>query len=166
MKKTLLLILFIGAFLRMNAQEHSVFLGLELGGDRDEFVEALEDKGFTFEEEDDACTTLSGLFDGVGSRIEVHATPRSHTVHLVVVYFVEIEGNEVGLLMKSNQIRKQLRRKYADWEHTRGRNLEEWSSTYARVSLGRKKLNGDSFKTLFVQWQDRSGWEALQRETE
>lgn len=148
----------------MSAQEHSIFLGIELGGDRDAFVEELEDKGFEFEEEDDECTVLSGLFDGVGARIEVLATPQSHTVHLVTVYFVEMEGNEVGLLMKTNQIRKQLKRKYGKWDYTHERNLEEWSSPYARVSLGKKRLKGDNFKTLYVQWQDRSGWEALQRE--
>jgi len=148
----------------MAAQRHSLFLGLPLGGDRDEFVDALEDKGYTFEEETNECTTLSGLFDGVGAKIEVHATPHSHTVHLVTVYFVEMEGNEIGLLMKAKQIRKQLRRKYGSWDYTREQNLEEWSSTYARVSLGKKRLKGDTFKTLFVQWQDRSGWEALQRE--
>ena len=159
-----LFILLLGMFLCAKAQEHSVFLGIELGGDKDEFVDALEDKGFQFEEEDDECTTLSGLFDGVGARIEVQATPRSHTVHLVTVYFVEIEGNEVGLLMKTRQIRKQLRRKYAEWEYTHERNLEEWSSEFARISFGKKRLQGNSFKTLFVQWQDRSGWETLQRE--
>ena len=148
------------------AQRHSVFLGLELGGDRDAFVEALEDMGYVFEEEDDTLTTLSGLFDGIGARIEVLATPRSHTVHIVRVLFVEIGGNEVGLLMKTNQIRKQLRRKYGKWDYTHENHVEEWSSTYARVSLGKKRLKGDTFKTLFVQWQDRSGWEALERERE
>ena len=107
----------------MSAQRHSIFLGLELGGDRDEFVDALEDKGFEFEEEDDECTVLSGLFDGVGARIEVLATPQSHTVHLVTVYFIEIAGNEVGLLMKTNQVRKQLKRKYGKWDYTHERNL-------------------------------------------
>ena len=129
----------------MSAQRHSQFLGLELGGDRDEFVDALEDKGFEFEEEDDECTVLSGLFDGVGARIEVQATPQSHTVHLVTVYFVEIGPNEVGLLMKTNQVRKQLKRKYGKWDYTHERNLEEWSSPYARVSLGKKRLKGDDF---------------------
>lgn len=148
----------------IHAQRHSVFLGLELGGDSDEFVEALEDMGYVFEEEDSVCTIMSGLFDGVGARIEVHATPQSHTVHLVTVYFVEIGGNEVGLLMKTRQIRKQLRRKYGSWDYTHEKHVEEWSSTYARVSLGKKRLKGDFFKTLYVQWQDRSGWEALQRE--
>lgn len=148
------------------AQRHSLFLGIELGGNRDEFVEALEDKGYTFEEEDDECTTLSGLFDGINAKIEVHATPQSHIVHLVAVYFVEIGGNEIGLLMKTRQIRKQLRRKYASWDYTHERNLEEWSSPFARISLGKKRLEGDNFKTLYVQWQDRSGWEALQREKE
>ena len=146
------------------AQRHSVFLGLSLGGDRDEFVDSLEARGFVFEDEDNQCTTLSGYFDGVGARIEVHATPRSHTVHIVTVWFVEMEGNEVGLLMKTRQIRKQLKRKYASWDYTRENHVEEWSSPYARVSFGKKRLKGDSFKTLFVQWQDRSGWEALQRE--
>jgi hypothetical protein len=150
----------------MKAQRHSLFLGIELGGNREEFVEALEDKGFTFEEENDECTTLSGLFDGVGAKIEVHATPQSHTVHLVAVYFVEIKGNEIGLLMKTRQIRKQLKRKYASWDYTHEKNLEEWSSTYARVTLGKKRLKGDNFKTLYVQWQDRSGWETLQQERE
>ena len=156
----------MGMFLRLSAQEHSVFLGLELGGNRDDFVEALEDMGFEFEEEDDECTTLSGLFDGVGARIEVQATPLSHTVHLVTVYFVEIKGNEIGLLMKTKQIRKQLRRKYSAWDYTHEQGLEEWSSTFARISLGKKRLQGDSFKTIYVQWQDRSGWETLQREKE
>ncbi len=146
------------------AQRHSTFLGIELGGDRDEFLEALEDKGFEYEDEDDECTVLSGLFDGVGARIEVLSTPRSRTVHLVTVYFVEIQGNEVGLLMKTNQVRKQLKRKYRSWDYTHERDLEEWSSPYARISLGKKQLMGDDFKTLYVQWQDRSGWEALQRE--
>lgn len=149
----------------INAQRHSVFLGLELGGDRGEFVDSLEAKGFVFEDEDNECTTLTGRFDSVGARIEVHATPRSQIVHLVTVYFVEIEGNEVGYIMKSSQIRKQLRKKYASWDYTRTKGLEEWSSTYARISLGKKRLKGDSFKTIYVQWQDRSGWEALQRET-
>ena len=162
--RTTLLITLLGMFLCTEAQEHSVFLGIELGGNKDEFVDALEDKGYVFEEEDEECTTLSGLFDGVGAKIEVHATPRSHTVHIVTVYFVEIGGNEVGLLMKTRQIRKQLKRKYNSWEYTHERNLEEWSSEFARISLGKKRLKGDSFKTLFVQWQDRSGWEALQRE--
>ena len=86
----------------MAAQRHSLFLGLPLGGDRDEFVDSLEEKGFEFEDEDNECTTLTGLFDGIGAKIEVHATPRSHTVHLVTVWFVEIGGNEIGLLMKTN----------------------------------------------------------------
>ena len=159
-----LLYIMLAMSLGIAAQQHSVFLGVELGGDRDEFVESIEDKGFIFEEEDDECTVLSGLFDGVGARIEVHSTPQSHTVHLVTVWFVEIGPNEVGLLMKTSQIRKQLRRKYGKWDYTRERNLEEWSSTYARISLGKKRLGDDKFKTLFVQWQDRSGWEVLQRE--
>ena len=148
------------------AQRHSVFLGLPLGGDRGEFVDSLEAKGFVFEDESNECTTLAGLFDGVGARIEVHATPRSHIVHLVTVYFIEMEGNEVGLLMKTSQIRKKLKRKYASWDHTHDKHVEEWSSPYARVSLGKKRLKGDSFKTLYVQWQDRFGWETLQREQE
>jgi len=146
------------------AQRHSLFLGLPLGGDRDEFVDSLETKGFRFEDEDNECTTLTGLFDGIGAKIEVHVTPRSHTVHLVTVWFVEIGGNEIGLMMKTSQIRKQLRHKYGSWDYTHEHNLEEWSSTYARVSLGKKRINGEHFKTLYVQWQDRSGWEALQRE--
>ena len=146
------------------SHRHSVFLGLPLGGDREAFVDSLEAKGYVLEEEDEECTVLTGLFDGVGARIEVHATPRSHVVHLVTVLFIEMEGNEVGLLMKSNQIRKRLKRKYAKWDHTRAKRVEEWSSPYARISLGKKRLKGDNFKTLYVQWQDRSGWEALQRE--
>ena len=162
--RTRLFLLLLGMSLCMAAQRHSLFLGLPLGGDRDEFVDSLEEKGFEFEDEDNECTTLTGLFDGIGAKIEVHATPRSHTVHLVTVWFVEIGGNEIGLLMKTNQIRKQLRRKYASWDYTHERNLEEWSSTYARVSFGKKRIKGERFKTLYVQWQDRSGWEALQRE--
>lgn len=159
-----LIIILLGMSLCVVAQRHSVFLGLPLGGDRDEFVDSLEAKGFVFKDEDNECTTLIGLFDGIGARIEVHATPRTHTVHIVTVYFVEMRGNEVGLLMKTNQVRKQLKRKYGKWDYTHERNLEEWSSPYARVSLGKKRLKGDDFKTLYVQWQDRSGWEALQRE--
>lgn len=160
----ILIIILLGMSLCMAAQRHSEFLGLPLGGDRDEFVEALEDMGYTFEDEDNECTTLTGLFDGIGARIEVHATPLSHTVHLVTVWFVEIEGNEVGLLMKSRQIQKKLNLKYAKWDYTHEQNVKEWSSTYARISLGKKRLKGDKFKTLYVQWQDRSGWETLQRE--
>lgn len=158
--------LLIALFLckQVEAQKHSVFLGLELGGNRDELVDSLEGKGFVLLDETNECSTMAGLFDGIGSKIEVHATPRTHTVHLVAVYFSEIQGNEIGLLMKSAQIRKQLRHKYGSWDYTHEKGLEEWSSTYARVSLGKKKLKGDTFKTLFVRWEDRSGWEALQRE--
>lgn len=166
MKARLLIIMLLCASLCATAQRHSEFLGLPLGGDRDEFVEALEDLGYEFEDEDNECTTLSGLFDGIRSRIEVHATPRSHTVHIVIVYFDEIEGNEVGLLMKTKQIRKKLRQKYGTWDYTHEKGLEEWSSTYARVSLGKKRLKNNSYKTIYVQWQDRSGWETLQKEQE
>ena len=159
-----MLALLSGVSLCLSAQRHSVFLGLELGGDRDEFVDALEDIGYEFEDEDDERTTLTGLFDGVGARIEVSATPRSHTVHLVRVYFIEIAGNEVGLLMKSKQIRKQLKRKYKDWDYRREHGTEEWSSSYARISIGKERLMGDNFKTLVVSWQDRYGWEILQSE--
>lgn len=166
LKTKLFFLILFGISIYANAQRHSEFLGLPLGGDRDDFVEALEDKGFNFEEENNECTTLSGLFDGISSRIEVHATPRTHTVHIVIVYFDEIMGNEIGLLMKTNQIRKKLRQKYGSWDYTHEKGLEEWSSTYARISLGKKRLKGNSYKTLYVQWQDRSGWEALQREKE
>ena len=166
MKTLPFIILFLGMSLCVKAQRHSEFLGLQLGGNRDDFVEALEEKGFTFEKENNECTILTGLFDGVGSQIEVHATPQSHTVHIVIVYFVEMEGNEISLLMKTNQIHKKLRRKYASWDYTHEKGIREWSSPYARISLGKKKLKGDSYKTLFVQWQDRSGWETLQREKE
>ena len=105
-----LVIIFMGMSLCTEAQRHSVFLGLELGGDRSEFVDSLEAKGYVLEDEDNECTTLSGLFDGIGARIEVRATPVSHVVHLVTVYFIEIGGNEIGLLMKTNQIRKRLRK--------------------------------------------------------
>ena len=43
MRQTLFIIL-LGMFMCAKAQEHSVFLGIELGGDKDEFVDALEDK--------------------------------------------------------------------------------------------------------------------------
>ena len=162
--RNILFFILLGISLCAKAQRHSLFLGTPLGGERDDFVETLEDKGFYVENENDECTTLSGLFDGINSRIEVHATPRSHTVHLVIVYFVEMKGNEIGLLMKMRQIRKKLRDKYASWDYTHDKCVEEWSSTFARVSLGKKKLKGDSYKTIYVQWQDRSGWEALQRE--
>lgn len=154
----------LGMFLRLGAQEHSLFLGIPLGGDRDAFVASLEDLGYAYEEETATVTTLSGLFDGIGATVLVHATPQSHTVHLVTVYFTEMQGNEIGLLVKTRQIRRKLRRKYAKWDYTTEKNLEEWSSTYARVSLGKKRLKGDSFKTLYVQWQDRYGWETLRRE--
>ena len=159
------ILFFIGLFLGAKAQEHSVFLGLPLGGERGEFVDSLEAKGFIFEDEANECTWLSGLFDGVGASIEVHCTPRSHTVHRVVVRFVEIQGNEVGLLMKTRQIRNRLKKKYGAWDYTREGGTEEWSSPWARISLGKVRLQGDRFKTLFVEWQDRIGWEALQQES-
>ena len=49
-------------------------------------------------------------------------------------------------------------------DYRREKALDEWSSTYARVSLGTRRLPGNSYKTLYVWWQDRSGWETLQRE--
>ena len=162
--KARLFIILLWMSLCLAAQEHSVFLGLELGGPRTDFVEALIDKGFEFEEEDNESTVLTGLFDGVGARIEVQATPQSHTVHMVTVYFVEIGANEVGMLMKTRQIHKQLKRKYRSWDYTREHNLEEWSSPHARISLGKKRLGDDDYKTLYVQWQDRSGWETLVQE--
>ena len=67
---------------------HAVFLGLPLGGSGEAFVDSLERRGYEIQNSSDVCTSLTGQFDGVGCIIEVHTTPKSHTVHQVSVSFV------------------------------------------------------------------------------
>lgn len=166
-KKCFFLLFIILMSLEVYSQKtaHAVFLGLSLGGDRQEFVDSLEERGYEIDVEDHLYTSFTGLFDGVGVIIEVHATPISQIVHQVSVSFVEFQENEFARWLKFSEIKKKLKKKYGSWRHTREKGLDEWSSSYARVSLGTTRLPGNSYKTLFVWWQDRSGWEALQMET-
>lgn len=147
-------------------EEHAVFLGLSLGGDYNLFVDSLEARGYEVQAMSGTCVSLTGMFDGVRCIIEVHATPKSGIVHQVSVSFVEFMENEVARMFKYRQIKKALRKKYALWDYRRGRALDEWSSSYARISLSTRRLPGQRYKTLYVWWQDRAGWEALERERE
>lgn len=144
--------------------EHAVFLGLPLGGDLETFVDSLEDKGYEVQTMSETIASFTGMFDGVQCIIEVHATPKSHTVHQVSVSFSEFMENEIARMLKYRQIKKQLRRKYSKWDYRREKALDEWSSTFARISLGTRRLPGQQHKTLYVWWQDRAGWETLQKE--
>ena len=143
---------------------HAVFLGLQLGGSGEAFVDSLERKGYEIQNSSDVCTSLTGLFDGVGCIIEVHTTPKSHTVHQVSVSFVEFGANEVARSLKFNHIKRALKKKYGKWDYDSSSGLHEWSSEYARVSLGHKRIAGQPYKTLYVWWQDREGWERLVEE--
>ena len=148
------------------AGQNATFLGLSLGGEQEAFVDSLECMGYEVQTMSETITSLTGMFDGVQCIIEVHATPKSHIVHQVSVSFSEFMENEVARMLKYRQIKKQLKRKYAKWDYRREKALDEWSSTYARVSLGTRRLPGQRHKTLYVWWQDRAGWEALQQELE
>ena len=130
------------------------------------FLDSLESKGYELQTISDTHASLTGMFDGVQCIIEVHATPRSSTVHQVSVSFSEFMENEVARMLKYRQIKKQLKRKYSHWDYHREKGLDEWSSSNARISLGTKRLPGQAHKTLYVWWQDRAGWEALQQEQE
>ena len=146
--------------------QNAVFLGISLGGEQEAFVDSLECMGYEVQTMSDTHTSLTGMFDGVQCIIEVHATPKSHIVHQVSVSFSEFMENEVACMLKYRQIKRQLKRKYAKWDYSREKGLDEWSSVYARVSLGTRRLPGQSYKTLYVWWQDRAGWEILQKELE
>lgn len=146
--------------------QHAEFLGLPLGGDMNIFLDSLESKGYELQSISDTHASLTGMFDGVQCIIEVHATPRSSTVHQVSVSFSEFMDNEVARMLKYRQIKKQLKRKYSHWDYHREKGLDEWSSSNARISLGTKRLPGQAHKTLYVWWQDRAGWETLQQEQE
>ena len=146
------------------SEAHAVFLGLPLGGDLETFVDSLEDKGYEVQTMSETTASLTGMFDGVQCIIEVHATPKSHTVHQVSVSFSEFMENEIARMLKYRQIKKQLKRKYSKWDYRREKVLDEWSSTFARISLGTRRLPGQLHKTLYVWWQDRAGWETLQEE--
>ena len=148
------------------SEAHAVFLGLPLGGDLETFVDSLEDKGYEVQTMSEATASLTGMFDGVQCIIEVHATPKSHTVHQVSVSFSEFMENEIARMLKYRQIMKQLKRKYSKWDYRREKALDEWSSPYARLSLGTRRLPVHRYKTLYVWWQDRAGWETLQEELE
>ena len=161
-----ILLCLLFAFATRASSQHSVFLGLPLGGDLEVFVDSLEDRGYEVQTMSGTVVSLTGMFDGVQCIIEVHATPKSSTVHQVSVSFSEFMENEVARMLKYRQIKKQLKRKYAKWDYRREKGLDEWSSSYARVSLGTRRLPGQSYKTLYVWWQDRVGWEALQQELE
>ena len=159
-----LLIAITFMFLRIFAQEHAVFLGLPLGCDVDDFVGELQDKGYEIQTRSQNVVSFTGMFDGVQCIIEVHATPKSHTVHQVSVSFSEFMENEIARMLKYRQIKKQLKRKYSKWDYRREKALDEWSSPYARISLGTRRLPEHRYKTLYVWWQDRAGWETLQEE--
>lgn len=146
------------------SEEHAVFLGLPLGGDLETFVDSLEDKGYEVQTMSETIASFTGMFDGVQCIIEVHATPKSHTVHQVSVSFSEFMENEIARMLKYRQIKKQLKRKYSKWDYRREKALDEWSSTFARISLGTRRLPGQRYKTLYVWWQDRAGWGTLQKE--
>ena len=146
--------------------QNAVFLGISLGGEYEQFVEKLETMGYEVRTTSETATSLTGMFDGVMCIIEVHATPKSHVVHQVSVSFSEFMENEVARMLKYRQIKKQLKRKYAQWDYRREKGLDEWSSPNARISLGTRRLPGHSYKTLYVWWQDRAGWEILQKELE
>lgn len=152
------------AFATRASSQHSVFLGLPLGGDLEVFVDSLEDRGYEVQTMSGTVVSLTGMFDGVQCIIEVHATPKSSTVHQVSVSFSEFMENEVARMLKYRQIKKQLKRKYSKWTYRREKALDEWSSPYARISIGTRRLPGQRYKTLYVWWQDRAGWETLQEE--
>ena len=152
------------AFATGASSQHSVFLGLPLGGDLEVFVDSLEDRGYEVQTMSGTVVSLTGMFDGVHCIIEVHATPKSSTVHQVSVSFSEFMENEVARMLKYRQIKKQLKRKYSKWTYRREKALDEWSSPYARISIGTRRLPGQRYKTLYVWWQDRAGWETLQEE--
>lgn len=152
------------AFATGASSQHSVFLGLPLGGDLEVFVDSLEDRGYEVQTMSGTVVSLTGMFDGVQCIIEVHATPKSSTVHQVSVSFSEFMENEVARMLKYRQIKKQLKRKYSKWTYRREKALDEWSSQYARISIGTRRLPGQRYKTLYVWWQDRAGWETLQEE--
>ena len=168
MNRILTLFLFISLYSMLPAYsqsgEHAVFLGLPLGGDLETFVDSLEDKGYEVQTMSETIASFTGMFDGVQCIIEVHATPKSHTVHQVSVSFSEFMENEIARMLKYRQIKKQLNRKYSKWVYRREKALDEWSSTFARISLGTRRLPGQRYKTLYVWWQDRAGWGTLQKE--
>ena len=170
MNRILILFLCISLYsmlpLYSQSEAHAVFLGLPLGGDLETFVDSLEDKGYEVQTMSETTASLTGMFDGVQCIIEVHATPKSHTVHQVSVSFSEFMENEIARMLKYRQIKKQLKRKYSKWDYRREKALDEWSSLYARISLGTRRLPEHRYKTLYVWWQDRAGWETLQEELE
>ena len=127
-------------------------------------MDSLEDRGYEVQTMSGTVVSLTGMFDGVHCIIEVHATPKSSTVHQVSVSFSEFMENEVARMLKYRQIKKQLKRKYSKWTYRREKALDEWSSPYARISIGTRRLPGQRYKTLYVWWQDRAGWETLQEE--
>ncbi|MCM1372235.1 MAG: hypothetical protein NC113_06530 [Bacteroides sp.] len=170
MKKNLLSILLLVLLCAVplcaqDDSEHAAFLGISLGGDYDDFLDSLESRGYDVQTIADTHASLTGMFDGVRCIIEVHRTPKTGVVYQVSVSFVEFMENEVARMLKYRQIKKALKKKYASWDYRREQALDEWSSVYARISLGTRRLPGHGYKTLYVWWQDRAGWEALNRET-
>ena len=159
-----ILLCLLFTFATRASSQHAVFLGLPLGGDLEVFVDSLEDRGYEVQTMSGTVVSLTGMFDGVQCIIEVHATPKSSTVHQVSVSFSEFMENEVARMLKYRQIKKQLKRKYSKWTYRREKALDEWSSPYARISIGTRRLPGQRYKTLYVWWQDRAGWETLQEE--
>ena len=110
-----LLTVLISMFLRLPAQEHAVFLGLPLGGNVEEFVEELQDKGYEVRIRSQNIISLTGMFDGVQCIIEVHHTPKSLVVHQVSVAFAEFMENDIARMLKYRQIRKTLKKQYSKW---------------------------------------------------
>lgn len=164
LRHLLFIIFFLSLGTIQSYSQHAEFLGIALGGEKESFVDSLVCKGYEVQSISETVTSLTGMFDGVQCIIEVHATPKTQTVHQVSVSFSEFMENEIARMLKYRRIRKFLKRKYSKWDYRRETALDEWSSDYARISLGTRRMSGQNYKTLYVWWQDRKGWERFNEE--
>lgn len=117
MKRLSLVIISIFAFGHIFAQEgpaHMEFMGIPIDGKAPEFVEQLEQKGFTTISEEDGIVTMEGIFANEECLIFVVATQDTGIVWKVGVVYKEVYTSWSSMVADFNDLKKLYTRKYGE----------------------------------------------------
>lgn len=89
MKKFLLLFTLLFSSLIMNAEGHLKFMGVEINGKANIFVEKMKAKGFRVKDNLENAFVMNGKFAGSNAQLFILYSPITKTVCKVVAYFEE-----------------------------------------------------------------------------
>ena len=111
----LVFVAFVSYGQSVEAEKHLQFMGVEIDGKLEDFVNELKKKGFEFSSGDEASAILTGKFAGFDARICVYSTSETNIVHTVVVAYYN--SNSVGwdfLEMQYMGLKNLLIKKYGN----------------------------------------------------